>query len=264
MRSMLYAPNTPTLIEPMGGPRHVASEAALRQVGAAWAGRIRTLVVMSPHFATRGGFGVDPRPDPPQIFDFYGFPEIYRQPYRPPGAPELARALLAAADRAGLPVAATDRWGVDHGAWVPLRHVFPAADVPVLVVSVAADQPPEVFFRLGQVIREVADDSVAFVLTGSIIHRLDLWDGRDKTAPAAAEAFRRRLLTIMAEGRWADLDRVPAEEIRAAAPEGGFAVYYALAGAAGSDLRGTVLAQEGEFGAASLDTVQFEAVAPAA
>jgi len=256
---MLYAPNTPTLVEPMGGPRHTASEAALRAVGAAWSGRIRRLVVMSPHFATRGGFGVDPRPDPPQLFDFYGFPAVYRKPYRPPGAPELAHALLDAATRAGVPIAATDRWGIDHGTWVPLRHVFPAADVPVVVVSVAADQPPEVFFRLGQVIREVADDTVAFVLTGSIIHRLDLWDGRDKEAPARAEAFRRRLLGIMAEGRWDELDHVPEEEIRAAAPEGGFVVYYTLAGAAGSELKGTVLAEEAEFGAASLDTVQFEA-----
>ncbi|MCY0885120.1 MAG: dioxygenase, partial [Firmicutes bacterium] len=134
-----YAPNTPTLVGDLGVD-HPATRAALRALGAAVAEQVEVVAVVSPHFVTGGALGLVAGTPLKQLFDFWGFPpEFYQRRYPAPGAPGAAARLLALAAAVGVRLEAVD-WGLDHGAWAPLWHLFPAADVPVLPLSIAPDQ----------------------------------------------------------------------------------------------------------------------------
>ncbi|MEX0985761.1 MAG: class III extradiol ring-cleavage dioxygenase [Actinomycetota bacterium] len=107
----------------------------------------------------------------PLTYDFYGFPErYYRMTYPSPGAPDLGakvRALMPDAE----PVAQDPDYGLDHGAYVPLMVMYPAADVPVLQISMP-DLDPEHLFALGRRLRPLRDEGVLIVGSGFLTHGL--------------------------------------------------------------------------------------------
>ena len=104
------------------------------------------------------------------IYDMYGFPEeLYRVRYDAPGAPELARqALTLLGNRAK----ADDSWGLDHGTWSVLRHLFPEADVPVFQVSVDAGATFAEHFALGQRLSSLREEGVMLFGSGNVVHHL--------------------------------------------------------------------------------------------
>jgi 4,5-DOPA dioxygenase extradiol len=106
------------------------------------------------------------------LYDFYGFPEfMYRLRYPAPGAPDLAdrvETLLSA----NLPVARADR-PVDHGAWVPLIHLFPEADVPVLQISMPVRMSEGQLYELGGELSPLRDEGVFILATGNLVHDLN-------------------------------------------------------------------------------------------
>ena len=108
---------------------------------------------------------------PRTIHDFGGFPrELFEVRYPAPGDPgmvERVRELLAP-----LPVRADIEWGLDHGTWSVLRHVFPDADVPVVQLSIDETQPPAFHYRLGRLLRPLRDAGVLLVGSGDIVHNL--------------------------------------------------------------------------------------------
>lgn len=108
----------------------------------------------------------------PLIYDFYGFPDaLYRLRYPCPPAPGLAdrvEALLAGR----FAVAREPSRGLDHGAWVPLRHLFPDADVPVLQISMPAQLSNEQLFALGQRLTPLRDEGVWILGSGNVTHNL--------------------------------------------------------------------------------------------
>lgn len=107
----------------------------------------------------------------PLVYDFYGFPEeYYRLTYDAPGAPDLAakvKGLMPASE----PVAERPERGLDHGAWVPLRIMYPEADIPVLQVSMP-DLQPEHLFAVGQRLAPLRDEGVLIVGSGFMTHGL--------------------------------------------------------------------------------------------
>jgi 4,5-DOPA dioxygenase extradiol len=115
---------------------------------------------------------------PRTIHDFGGFPrELYQVQYSAPGDPELARAvqrLLAPLD-----VVLDAGWGLDHGTWSVLRHVFPAAAVPVVQLSIDETQPPAFHYDLGRRLRPLRDDGVLLMGSGDLVHNLHTyaWGG---------------------------------------------------------------------------------------
>jgi 4,5-DOPA dioxygenase extradiol len=133
--------------------------------------RPRGIVVMSPHWETftpRVGNQARPR----VIHDFGGFPQaLYELDYPAPG-PGAGRACSAAPAR-WRPAGHTDGgWGLDHGAWVPLRYLYPQADVPVIQLSLQSQQPPEYHFQVGQLLAPLAREGILLVGSGSFTHNL--------------------------------------------------------------------------------------------
>jgi len=133
---------------------------------------IRAVLVVSAHWQTRG-LQVMTTLEPETVHDFGGFAaELYRLQYRAHGAPELAlRAgqLLAAE---GFAVSEDSHRGLDHGAWVPLLHLFPDARVPVFQVSMPYDLNTVEAWRLGRALGPLRNEGILIVGSGSLTHNL--------------------------------------------------------------------------------------------
>ena len=132
----------------------------------------RAVLVLSPHWVTRD-VQVTSTASPETIHDFGGFPqELYRIQYPAPGSPEVAARALELLNADGWNATADTQRGLDHGAWVPVRHLFPEADVPVLQVSMPQTLDAQGAVRLGRTLAPLADEGVLLLGSGSITHNL--------------------------------------------------------------------------------------------
>lgn len=108
----------------------------------------------------------------PLVYDFYGFPERYYQTqYRSPGAPELASRVRELLRARAIPFADSPERGLDHGAYVPLVAMYPAADIPVLQLSLPSLHP-ERLFALGQSLAPLRDEGVLVFGSGFLTHNM--------------------------------------------------------------------------------------------
>lgn len=143
---------------------------------------------------------------PRTIHDFGGFPrELYEVKYPAPGDPELAsrvQELLAP-----LAVAPDNSWGLDHGTWSVLRHVYPEADVPVVQLSIDETQPPGFHFELGRRLASLRDEGFLIVGSGNLVHNLHTyaWGMHTSEPYDWAVRFESKARELMAAGEFAAL-----------------------------------------------------------
>jgi 4,5-DOPA dioxygenase extradiol len=135
-------------------------------------GRPRAIVVASAHFeSTQPLVTADARPE--MIYDFGGFPEaLYRIVYPAPGDPELAKQVAGLMDAAGLAPALVEHRGFDHGTWVPLRLLYPQADIPVVQISVQPQLGAAHHYQLGRALAPLREDDILLIGSGSATHNL--------------------------------------------------------------------------------------------
>lgn len=134
---------------------------------------VKAVLVISPHWTTGTDVRVMTTPMPETIHDFGGFPQaLYELQYPAPGAPELAVQAIALLRGAGFEAAADETRGFDHGAWVPLRHLFPTAEVPVFQVSMPRSLDTRSAVSLGQALSPLRDSGVLIIGSGCLTHNL--------------------------------------------------------------------------------------------
>jgi 4,5-DOPA dioxygenase extradiol len=154
--------------------------------------RPRAIVVASAHFMTgRPMLGGHPRPH--TVHDFGGFPApLYALRYPAPGLPALAADIAERIAGAGLPAGVREGHGLDHGVWVPLRRMYPQADIPVVPLSVQPDADAAAHYRLGQALAGLGDEGVLVIGSGGFVHNLGelAWGRPDASMPAWARDFR--------------------------------------------------------------------------
>ena len=150
--------------------------------------RPRAILAVSAHWYTRGT-AVTAMNNPRTIHDFGGFPQaLFDVRYPAPGSPELAQEIIDLL--APLDVHADLEWGFDHGSWGVLAKMYPAADIPVVQLSIDATQPAEWHYQLGRKLASLRDEGVMIVASGNVVHNLRMlrWQGAATTYPWA-ESF---------------------------------------------------------------------------
>lgn len=131
---------------------------------------IKAVLVVSAHWCTKGTY-VNISERPKQIFDYYGFPEeYYKVFYSAPGHPEIAKETAQLSKF----IQPTLDWGLDHGAWPMLMHLFPEGDIPVFQLSINYYAKSNYHYQLAQELKSLRNKGVLIIGSGALIHNLQL------------------------------------------------------------------------------------------
>lgn len=177
LRTLANAPDLPEVMPALfighGNPMNAVEDSEFSKAWASEAAslpRPRAVLCISAHWQTAGS-RVTAMAQPKTIHDFYGFPEeLFAKNYPAPGSPELARlAQTAARDH---PVDLDQEWGLDHGTWSVLCRMYPAADIPVVQLSLDERKSPEAHYDLGRELASLRRKGVLIIGSGNIVHNL--------------------------------------------------------------------------------------------
>ncbi|AGA33954.1 Extradiol ring-cleavage dioxygenase, class III enzyme, subunit B [Thioalkalivibrio nitratireducens DSM 14787] len=186
-----------------GGPLPILGDAShralvdfLRELPA----RLRkpdAILVISAHWEERVATVLD-APTPPLLYDYHGFPpEAYEITYPAPGSPTLAQLIVALLNRNRIPAAVDSQRGFDHGLFVPLKLMYPQADIPALQLSLLQGLDPAAHIALGKALGELNGENVLVVGSGFSFHNMRAFDWRGERVPDPAnDAFQDWLIDV--------------------------------------------------------------------
>lgn len=143
--------------------------------------RPRAIVCISAHWETRGT-QVTAMPQPKTIHDFGGFPkELYEVQYPAPGDPKLAKEISENARTTE--IALDDKWGLDHGAWSVIKHLYPHADIPVIQISLDYGKTPRQHYELARELADLRNKGILVIGSGNMVHNLRMvaWNRLNET-----------------------------------------------------------------------------------
>jgi len=255
----------PSLFVSHGAPLFAVDAGSTGPALRAWAqahAKPSSIVVMSPHWMARAAT-VMSTPAPQTWHDFGGFPpELYQLQYPAPGNPELAQEVLALLQAAGIDATADSRRPFDHGAWVPLMHLYPEADVPVVQLALPAHWGPAQVYELGRALRALRARGVLLMGSGSMTHNLSEFFGGGREPAPYVLAFSRWVEEKIAQGDLPSLlnYRTLAPHAERAHPtEDHFLPLFFALGAAGDGARPDYLSREVRYGMLAMDALALEA-----
>jgi len=151
--------------------------------------RPRAIVAVSAHWDTDTPMASGAQ-KPETIHDFNGFPrELYEQRYPAPGAPDTAQRVAKELTRAGIGCGVDPARGLDHGAWVPLKWMYPQADIPVTQLSVQSRRGARHHYELGRALAPLREEGVLILASGGIVHNLREIQWQAQRPEAWAEEF---------------------------------------------------------------------------
>ena len=134
--------------------------------------RPRALVIISAHWE-EPEVSVMTNPNPPLLYDYYGFPEhTYRLSYEAPGEPVLAARLAELLEVAGIPSRSDPVRGFDHGVFVPMKLVYPQADIPIVQVSLKSGLDPQTHLAIGRALAPLRSEGALIIGSGMSYHNL--------------------------------------------------------------------------------------------
>ncbi|MDP2621649.1 MAG: class III extradiol ring-cleavage dioxygenase [Hyphomicrobiales bacterium] len=257
----------PTLFVSHGAPNMILHNVPARDFLSRYGdelGRPEAVLVVSAHFETSAP-ALTTDPNPKMIYDFTGFePELYEMTYPAPGAPDLAGRAADLLAAAGFPAVPARNRGFDHGAWVPLKLLYPKADVPVVELSVQPRRDAEHHVRVGRAIAPLRRDGVLIVGSGVLTHNLgEMRRGEyaeDAPAPDWVVAFGDWMHEKIEAGAIDELaayrDKAPHAEKNHPTEEHILPLFTAL-GAAGVAARGKRVHSSHSLGVLQMDAYAF-------
>jgi 4,5-DOPA dioxygenase extradiol len=149
-------------------------------------GRPKAILMVSAHWYKNRNL-VQRTERPEQVYDMYGFPpELYAVKYEPKGYPALADTLLAIAN---LGATVDNSWGLDHGAWTLLIHMFPEADIPVVQLSVNSVLTPRQCYDIGRLLAPLRHEGYLLMGSGNVVHNLRMTNWASDHGSPEAETF---------------------------------------------------------------------------
>lgn len=165
--SLFLSHGAPTLALETESPTHRFLASLGHRIG-----RPKAILMASAHWETlRPAVATTDRPA--TIHDFGGFPRaLFEMTYPAPGAPEIAESVAELLEKEGIAVDRDFRRGLDHGAWVPLRLMYPEADIPVFQLSIQPQADPRHHFEIGQRLAPLREKGVLVIGSGSSVHNL--------------------------------------------------------------------------------------------
>lgn len=181
--------------------------------------RPKAVLVVSAHWYIPG-CAVTANTFPRTIHDFGGFPkELFAVEYPAPGSPEIARRLQDLL--APVPVKLEEGWGIDHGAWSVLTHIFPKADIPVVQLSIDSRQPPRFHYDVGKRLRALREEGILILGSGNLVHNLRsyAWGVDDAPPFDWALRFEKRVRELLLNG-----DEAQVIEYQGLGPDAKFSV----------------------------------------
>lgn len=164
----------------------------------------KAIIVMSAHWES-DSLEISTGVRPETWHDFRGFPqELYDIRYPAPGHPELAEQIIHLFAEAHFSAHANSTRPRDHGVWMPLLHMYPEADIPVVEISLPMNMTAQEIYRIGQTLASLRKEQILIIGSGSITHNLSelSWDGQNDTVPEWASTFRHYVASKLNQGNF--------------------------------------------------------------
>jgi 4,5-DOPA dioxygenase extradiol len=251
----------PVLFLSHGSPMHAIQPGAVREVWQRIARELprpKAILIASAHWETDFPALTGSR-KPETIHDFYGFPKpLYEIQYPARGDPELASRSFGLLKGSGFKAEIENSRGLDHGAWSPLLHMYPEADIPVVQVAVQTALGPRHHLALGRALSPLAGEGVLIIGSGHMTHNL-----RDRAAGGPApyavrfQAWVKERIDARALDELADYRTVSADGVRAHPTDEHFLPLFFALGAAGEGYRAERLYDGIETAALAMDAYRF-------
>lgn len=172
--STLPAKRMPSIFVGHGSPMNAVETNEFTRTLQKWGkdmGRPSAILVVSAHWLTQNETKVAVQAHPKTIHDFGGFPQsLFDMEYPAPGSPEFAK--LAASALVAQGAKLSEDWGLDHGAWAVLHHMYPKADIPVFQVSIDFAKDGDYHLAVGNALSALRDKGVLILASGNVVHNL--------------------------------------------------------------------------------------------